>query len=154
MRPCVFFDLDSTLSDSRQRRHLIADNHEDTDWVAYSLAAGDDLPVPGTVAMARALAPTHDLYIVTGRSEEAWEVTLDWLARHDLDLFADVFMRGTSDRTSNAEHKVKVMREWMDVHEREISFLVEDWPKVADAVYAELGIPVVLVNPRYDEEPT
>ncbi len=83
MREAVIYDLDGTLCDTSSIEHLI--EGEERDFAAFHAASADCPPRDEVLAAARA---DHDagraVLVVTSR-EFIWrDLTLDWLARHDV----------------------------------------------------------------------
>jgi len=144
----VFFDLDSTLCNTSQRHHLI--NQEDkpsTDWVAFSMACGEDTPFPGAVRLAQLLYETgFRIVILTGRDEPARNLTVSWLLRHGVS-FDDLLMRVEGDDRHNPEYKADRIVEYCEQTGAIPELLVDDWPATSDAVSGVC--PVVVTNPMY-----
>jgi phosphoglycolate phosphatase-like HAD superfamily hydrolase len=152
----AFFDLDSTLADTRQRHHIIDEyvsRGEQVDWERYSMACEGDTPFPGTVRLTQVLhGAGYLVVIVTGRSVAAIQPTLRWLADHHV-KYTNLIMREYGDETPNEEFKVTRIKRWMAEHRVvEPMLVVEDWPIAARDMEAQ-GWPVLLVNPypEYDK---
>ncbi len=119
------------------------------------MACADDTPVEGTVALVRLLSGRSFnygedrlyQYGVSGRSEAARDLTLDWFTRHDVPL-DDLFLRPAGDHTPNSQYKVGVIRE-LRVSEVEVVLFVEDCAESAEYIRAETGVPVLLVQGDY-----
>jgi phosphoserine phosphatase len=158
VKDVVFFDLDSTLADTRQRQYLIDEAKEagkEVDWEAYSLLCADDVPFPGPVRLARMLRNSgYFIVIVSGRSESAMSQTVRWLYGYEVP-FDEVILRSNDNQSSNEEFKITAIRNWLDKHGEtwEIDkprLILEDWPPAARAMEAE-GWTVLLFNP-YPEQ--
>ncbi|MGB9013582.1 MAG: hypothetical protein WCB95_12130 [Aeromicrobium sp.] len=83
MREAVIYDLDGTLCDTSSIEHLI--EGEERDFAAFHAASAECSPRQEVLAAARS---DHDagraVLVVTSR-EFIWrDLTLDWLARHDV----------------------------------------------------------------------
>ena len=143
------FDLDSTIADTAHRQHLMPHRMPGSTWDDYAAACPDDAPVDGVVAVMRALWPTHQIHIVSGRSCSARQLTEDWLKRHAVPW--DVLhLRGPGDITGNALAKAGYLNKLRDSGLEPIVFF-EDWPKVAEIIRREAGVPVVLVSAGHGE---
>lgn len=118
------------------------------------MACVDDTPVEGTVALVRLLSglgqesenPVYQ-YGVSGRSDAARDVTLEWFARHDVQL-DNVYLRPAGDHTPNGRYKVGVIRQ-LRADGLDVVLFVEDWKETADYIHSETGVPVLVVQGDY-----
>lgn len=94
----VIFDLDGTLADGRHRLHLLPtkDYDKTESWTEFNLAAVDDLPFQDNIDLCNALGLHYKVVILTGRSDVARQITLDWLWHHNV-YFNELVMRSQSD---------------------------------------------------------
>jgi hypothetical protein len=145
----VFVDLDSTLSNSLQRHHLIDEDWDKTDWQAYALASRDDEVFVGVAQVVRMLFQAgHAIVIVSGRDVAARDITLAWLKANEIP-YDGISMRPVGDVRPNEELKVALMTEHLQRWGREAPTLVlDDWPPLV-AEMEKLGWPLLLVNPNY-----
>jgi hypothetical protein len=152
----VFFDLDSTLADTRQRWGLINEEDPDsTDWVAYAQACADDVPFAGPAALIRLLWKAgYRVVILTGRSGESEGVTRKWLMEHSIP-FDHLVMREKGNKyEANGPWKARKLKEFVKAHPRvKPVLMVDDWPDVKIHVEAA-GVPVLTFNPLYKFEET
>lgn len=112
----------------------------DSDWEEFYARIGMDMPFKETAALARALYPTHNIAIVTGRPEEYRGVTREQL--HNFDIkFDQLHMRPEHDFRSNGAHKQHVFEEFIRFNYENIAGAVEANATSA-ATYRNLGIPV------------
>jgi hypothetical protein len=148
MRPrtAVIFDLDSTTRDTRHRWHL-APVAPDTDWDPYALACADDLPIAGTITLARLLYPYHQVHFCSGSNEVSRGATLEWLCKHQVPHDA-LYQRPRWDHRPNLEVKVDYIR-YLRSMGIEPALFVEDHPDVKAAIEEQAGVPVLGVNPFY-----
>lgn len=144
-RYIVTFDLDSTLCDTRHRRHIIGPTEEETDWKAYAMACADDAPVESVLFLARTLAVLHDVWIISSRHSEARELTEAWLRKHHVD-YKGVLLQGADGPQDLQAHKVDAMREIERLTHNYVVLHVDDSPSVAEAMKAA-GVPTLLVSP-------
>lgn len=160
---CVISDLDSTLRNTKQRHHLAPKkgakaqgdgvlDHVHADWLDYAMACAEDVPMMGPIMVLRmARAHGHAIHIVSGCSEEARSLTEAWLYKHDVP-FDTLRMHSAHDVTNNAEYKIQHVHYLQERGFEPILFL-EDWPSVARQIERETGVPVLLVNPDYEDTP-
>jgi len=117
------------------------------------MACVDDTPVEGTVALARLLdmlsSPDVSFrqYGVSGRSEAARGLTLDWFDRYGVPLDG-LYLRPDGDHTPNGRYKVGVIRQLRDSGVDVVLF-VEDWKETADYIHEKTGVPVLVVQGDY-----
>lgn len=143
----VTFDLDSTLSDTSARHHLIPENTAGHDWTEYGLACGSDVPFKAACRLANIVAMSCDIAIVSGRARESEDLTLKWLEQQDIYpkfmLLDDVGWTET-----HAAYKVRRLRELLD-RGWDVMLHIDDQKDVRVAVEKELDIPTLIVTPDY-----
>lgn len=108
-REAALFDLDGTLCDTSSIEHLT--RGPDRDYRAFHAASADCPPV-GSVRAALEDARDRGLAIVlwTGR-EFVWrDLTLDWLARHEI-AFDGLYMRLAADYRPATVVKTELLRD-------------------------------------------
>lgn len=149
LKTVVVFDKDSCLADTRHRWHLVPKDGP-ADWEAYSLACGDDTPLPGTVTLARLLYPAHLVHVCSGSNDSSREVTLRWMDLHRIP-YDEVYQRPAGDRRPNWQLKAEYVRRLQSLG-LEVVLFVEDHPEVGPRIEAETGVPVLGVNPFYPED--
>jgi hypothetical protein len=95
MKPCYLFDIDGTLADCSHRiGHITGDKK---DWRAFFAACDGDNPIQHIVGLCQTLSDAdQEIVYVSGRSDECRELTLEWLARHQLPD-APLYMRKAGD---------------------------------------------------------
>lgn len=77
----VVFDLDGTLCDISHRLHFI--QGEEKDWDAFYAACVDDKPKTEIIETMIALCEgNHRVEVWTGRSDQVWPQTVQWLNDH------------------------------------------------------------------------
>ena len=83
MDEAVIYDLDGTLCDTSGIQHLI--EGEDRDFPAFHAASADCPPRADVLAAARADHEAGRAVLVVTSREFIWrDLTLDWLAGHDV----------------------------------------------------------------------
>lgn len=101
MKPCYIFDLDGTLADLSHRLHHIQKTPKDwRSFFAYDEVMKDTL-IPHIRDLYDIIrydeARKNHTLIVSGRSDECWEATADWLDGHSI-YFDKLYMRTAGDR--------------------------------------------------------
>ncbi len=147
----VLVDLDSTLSDTRPRRHLAPTVDPTKTWTDFSLGAGDDRPIPGPIRLVQMLDHAgYDIHIVTGRHTTARTLTEDWLTNHYVP-YHRLRMRTDADPTDSGHIKLAYVSE-LRARQYRIVLALEDNVDIANAL-EDRGVPVLCCNPRYGSRP-
>lgn len=142
----VCWDLDSSVRSTVHRRHLLPQIRAgQATWDDYSLLAADDTPIAGSVALMRLLEDEFWNIAVSGASDAAMDLTVDWAAKHNVPL-DDFILRPAGDKTDNGVFKVSVIRRLQEAGLNVLLF-VEDWEPAARKIAEETGIPVLGINP-------
>lgn len=131
----VVFDLDGTLALIDHRRHLVEGDSKD--WGAFYRACVDDEPNLPVIDLFHRYREDRrlQLWIVSGRSDEVHEQTVDWLVKHEIRPHA-LLMRKEGDYTPDDELK----RQWILPHLSQVVLAVDDRDKVV-RMWRGLGIP-------------
>lgn len=152
MIEAVAFDLDSTIANTLHRQWMVKEIQTkpkfpgQKTWDDYSMACADDTPIEGTVAMMR-LISSFPIFIITGRSAAARDLTRAWLRMHQVP-FDGLLMRPAGDRTPNGRYKVEVLRR-LQREGYDVKLFVEDFPDAAEYITEHTGVPCLLVNANY-----
>lgn len=149
MSKVIIVDLDGTLSCGKHRLHLLPAPELRGDckaWDEFNLAAGADAPILPTIRVVRSLITTHKIIIVTGRSEVAHSITVDWLKQHRVP-YHELIMRGKEDHRKDIDYKQSVL-EQIGIDNIECAF--DDLEHVAKH-FRSLGVVTYLVT-HYDED--
>ncbi len=145
----VFFDLDSTVADTRQRRALAPTVNPDSTWDLYSQACIKDAPMMGTILVLRAFAALgHSVHGVSGRSFSAFDDTVEWLGIHNVP-YDSLRLKRDGDIEDNAQYKYAYVLDMKSKGWIPHLFL-EDWPPVAKLL--SVLVPVLTVNPLYTDD--
>ncbi len=138
----VLADLDSTIADTRHRRHLCPTVDTSKTWTDYALGCADDTPITGPIALLRTFAAFgDDIHIVSHRDPAARDLTAAWLDRHHIPYSA----------LNLGVHKVTYVMH-LRAAGHDIRLAIDDDPDIA-AAYESVDLPVVCVNPRYSHRP-
>ena len=112
-RNICIFDLDGTLSNGNHRLHLLPkkDLHLTESWTSFNMAAGGDAPITDTIRVMEAMrAAGFIVIILTGRSDEAREITEKWLVQNCASHYDLLIMRSASDNRKDTVIKEEVLR--------------------------------------------
>lgn len=147
----VLWDLDSSLCDTRQRWWMIPEikAHKKT-WDDYSMACVHDLPIPGTVALLRQMTYVNRHIALSARADCALDNTWRWLSTNDVPLDG-VILRPTGSRVNPGIWKVGKIRRLKRAG-FDIVLVVEDNQVNAERIMEKTGVPVLGVNPFYNED--
>ena len=137
------FDLDGTLANTAHRDHLRPESNGNGDeWVPYSMqCAGDSVIVPVRELILG--GAWNVIWIVTGRTELARELTEAWLHSHFID-YDELIMRADGDHRNNVTLKLEAL-DRIEALGYEVTLWVDDYPRVIEAM-AERGIPTMLYS--------
>lgn len=110
-RGVVIFDYDGTLSDGTHRLHLLPtkDLHLTESWSEFNRAAADDAPITDTIQVMNAMwLAGFTVIILTGRSDEVEQESIEWLDRHHA-RYDYMIMRRASDNRKDTVIKQEVL---------------------------------------------
>jgi hypothetical protein len=151
--PVVVVDLDSTLADTRGRRHLAPTGtarHTLAGWEPYSLACWDDVPISGMVKLVRLLHGPYVVFLLSARNDVAERETRQWLLAHGVP-YDRLRLRGRDEQLGDtpSEWKIKILQSWQD-EGWDLALNIDDWAETCSAVTGALGIPSVTPMPPGD----
>ena len=81
--PAVVFDVDGVLADASARQHLLERRGRDR-WKDFFAAAGEDVLIEEVARLTELIDPRLALVVLTARPTTIRDLTLEWLARHQL----------------------------------------------------------------------
>lgn len=142
MTDAVIADLDGTLVDVSSIRHLV--EGEERDFYAFHAASKDCPPRPEVVDAVRAAHAAGRAVLVVTSREFIWrDLTLDWLAQHDVP-YDQLVMRIVGDY--RPDHVVKA--EMLDTLEADGFAVLEAWEDSDDIVelFRSRGVTVHVVD--------
>jgi len=126
----VIFDLDGTLCDISHRLPLI--KREKPDWPAFFAACDMDAPKHEIIQLFKALNNAgHPIILVSGRSDESYDKTFEWLFRWGLTP-TKIVMRKHGDHTPDDKLKRSWLHDGTLPPKEEILFCVDDRQRVVD----------------------
>ena len=139
-RPAVIVDVDDTLCDVSEIRHLYA---EPDDFRAFTVASRNCLPRQEVLDWCH--QQFHEggyALLVTGRSDEFRDITVEWLDEHLSVPYAGLWMRTKGDYGSNASVKREIHAELTRAFA--IRAAIDDDPLIVE-MWTALGIISTLV---------
>lgn len=145
----VIFDLDGTIALNDHRQHFL--KQEPPNWDEFFLASKNDKPNEPVITMMLALATMFQhgrypdealIYIFSGRSDIAEDITREWLSRYGVP-YDSLKMRKDGDYTPDDQLK----KQWLNkLGVENILFCVDDRQKVVD-MWRNQGLTVFQVAP-------
>lgn len=109
-KDCIIVDLDGTIADCDHRKHFIEGNKKNWEAFLDPVNIFND-PLIETIAnVVRIFSQHYGIVYCSGRSAAAYEITVDWLKKHDLwkDPVA-LYMRKKGDKRPDHEIKVELL---------------------------------------------
>lgn len=155
VKPWAMFDLDETLTYKRQGKtdalptaFSRGENPTIRDWSPWQKHLRDDVPEPEQVANFHELSKTHNVGILTARSERARPTTEKWLKRNNLtpDMLMMRPLAKNMENMSSGPYKDAMMSKHLP--KANVTHFFDDSPGVVAAM-KERGIPsVTQVEPK------
>lgn len=149
----IIWDLDSTLCDTRHRRHLMPEKHlwgtDEASWDEYSRGCAGDAAIPGALALYRLLEPRYTMTILSARAglPEVYRATHTWLKDHGIRRYRSLILRPANSPASISPTEWKRERvQYMLDQGTKIHLAIDDHPGSA-VMFADLGIPTLVVTP-------
>ena len=129
----IVFDLDGTLAGITHRLHFIKDGNHD--WDGFFAACVDDAPIPEMIALFQQLRRGKEigynsLVIVSGRSDQVYDQTVDWLHKHNI-MPDRLHMRREGDHRPDYKVKEEIFH-MMVSQGHEILLAFDDRQQVVD----------------------
>ena len=144
----VVVDIDGVLADTAHRQHHVerrAGRAPGRDgWRRFFAAAGDDPVVPAARSLLASLADDVTVVLLSARPAWIFDLTVDWLDRHDVRWHLLV-LRGDGPVGPAAAFKRDVVQSLMGAGFR-VEAALDDDPTVVDA-YRAAGVAVLGVTP-------
>jgi len=110
------FDIDGTIADLSHRLHYIKE--KPAKWKEFFANCGADTPILDVIQLMRYIvnhAQDRKIMLVSGRSDECEEETINWLYKYDVP-FTSLYMRRAGDHREDSVVKAELLQE-----------LIEDW---------------------------
>lgn len=133
----IIFDLDGTLANTEECRHLLEGDTKR--WDEFYLAATQVNSVAAVVKTAQAFrAMGYEIIIASGRSDAVRHETKLWLAKHDVP-YDMLIMRRHKDHTPDDQLK----KSWVDsgmIPKEQVLCVFEDRDRMV-AMWRGIGLP-------------
>ena len=143
IRPLYIFDLDGTLALIEHRRHFVEGGRKD--WPAFFAACTDDRPNRPVISTLHAIqSGGAEVWIWSGRSDEVWEVTQDWL--HGESLPPTHRMRRAGDHQPDDKLKAGWLAEMSSWDRARLVATFDDRDRVVK-MWRDNGVPCFQVAP-------
>ena len=106
-RNCFIFDLDGTICDVRHRRQYVATKPRN--WDAWNAGLANDKPHKAVQMVYQALRSSYetDLIIVSGRSDDYMNQTVNWLTDNEI-FYDEIYMRKYKDHRDDSVVKGEI----------------------------------------------
>jgi 2-hydroxy-3-keto-5-methylthiopentenyl-1-phosphate phosphatase len=131
-KPCVICDIDGTIAEIGDRGPFHWDKVD------------GDKPIEVIINLLRLLAPVYEIILVSGRSDESMELTLEWLKKHDVP-FSSVLMRKAKDFRKDAIVKQELYEAHIEPY-YDVQFVLEDRNQAVE-MWRSLGLTCLQVAP-------
>lgn len=142
----TIFDIDGTLADVRPFRHLVVGPGRDLN--AFHEASAAAQPNHQVVEALRSVRRNGDLAVVLTAREGRWApMTLDWLARHDIEY--DGFGH-RQHKDFRPDHVVKAEMLAALARHHDVTGAFDDRPSVV-RLWHSCSIPVTIVGGWFDD---
>ena len=146
MTPLYIFDLDGTLADLTHRRRFVDGSVGKKDWPSFFRECVNDTPImPVIRTMRRLQAADAECWIVSGRSDEVRDATVDWLCKHDC-APTKLLMRKSGDYTPDDALKESWLLSWSEDDRARIVGVFDDRDRVV-AMWRRHGLQCFQVAP-------
>lgn len=148
-RPIVIVDIDGTLVNNAQRRHLVPkdDLRNPHAWTPFNMACKDDAPIMQNIITVKALIDGGFLAIfVSSRGQVAKQATADQLVSIGL-VPVPLVLRPMDEPRKPSEWKAAVLDDIEAYYGYKITAAIDDDPTVCQMM-RERGIAVVQVSTR------
>ena len=142
--PTVVFDMDGVLSDAGPRQVLL--ERPKRDWKAFFNAAGEDPLIEEVARLLELLDPALRVVLLTARPMTIQDITVGWLAHHDLrwDL---LIMRPARDYGASSDFKRAALGD-LAAHGFDVQLGFEDDRRNVDMFRSE-SIPCIYFHSGY-----
>jgi hypothetical protein len=131
-QPCVICDIDGTIAKMGDRGPFHWDR------------VGQDQPIAVIINLLRLLAPVYPIILVSGRSDESLQLTLAWLAEHEVPYSA-IYLRQANDFRKDAIIKQELYATHIEPY-YDVQFVLEDRNQTVE-MWRSLGLVCLQVAP-------
>ena len=143
------FDIDGVLADASHRQDVLFSGRGGRkNWKAFFEAAGDDAVIEEVARLTELIAPELCVVLLTARPTSIQDVTLTWLAQHDL-RWDILVMRPEGDFRSSPDAKRLAVHELRQAG-FDLRLAFDDDRRNVDMFHDE-GIPCIYIHSGYYE---
>lgn len=141
----VLCDVDGTLADNSHRQHWVRSKPKN--WAAFNATMEQDKPISATIHTLKALkAAGFKIIIVTARTDDLKQITVDWLAEHDI-IYDVMYMRKDKDYRDDSIVKSELLDQILAEQPAWYpEFVLDDRDRVVQ-MWRSRGIPCFQVAP-------
>lgn len=136
-------DLDGTLANTQNRRHLDPLKNSSSSWSQYAQACLTDMPITTTLELVKLYYPDYLIFLISGRDDSSYDQTQAWLRLYGVS-YDRLTLRAQGDERSNVDIKtayaLSVIQEGFNP-----VVLIDDLQDVCEAV-AAVGVPTLQVR--------
>lgn len=119
MKSAILIDLDGCLVDNDARfkkwvleQQLKGIEYNDYAWADFFEKSIDDLPNDWCLQIINRMYLSYDVIFLTGRSDDAQEVTIRWLKKYlPMDMSFHLFMRKSKDERKDSVIKNEILND-------------------------------------------
>ena len=131
------FDLDGTITVSKHRQHFVESSPKD--WKSFNKAAEFDTPNHSVISVMNDLYHCgKNILILTGRSIEYREMTLNWLYKNDVP-YNTIIMRPLNDNSPDTEYKKRMYESFSEEQKKKLICCFEDRSRVV-VMWRNIGV--------------
>lgn len=138
----VIFDVDGTLADNSHRQVWV--RVKPYNWKAYNANMHLDKPIENIVNLTNILKEHYTVIVVTARSEDEREVTLEWLKNHGVH-YEEIYFRAAKDYRDDTIVKSEILDKIVEAGHKPV-MVFDDRNKVVN-MWRERGIQCLQVAP-------
>lgn len=124
----IIVDIDGTLSNSDHRQHFM--QQKPKDWAAFYAGLSNDEPNQWCTDLMARYDETMSIILVTGRPNDFFQPTVDWLHKHYINWHA-LFMRNSGDFRADYIVKEEIYKTLIEP-KYDVLFCVDDRQQVVD----------------------
>lgn len=131
MKKLIICDIDGTLANCDHRLHFW--NKSPKDWKNFKSHAKDDLLIAEVEYVIKAISSCSDSHVVmvTGRSDDMYELTYQWLKTHGFE-FEKLYMRKENDFRPDTVVKSELIDQVEEEYGIKAFMAFEDRPRVCE----------------------
>lgn len=138
----VIFDVDGTIANNDHRRVWV--QNKPKNWKAYNATMADDQPIDNIIHLTQILCIHYHVLIVTARSDDYKQTTVDWLEKHMVPHTA-IYFRKEKDYRDDTVVKSEILDKILEEGYNPV-MVFDDRTKVVN-MWRERGLQCLQVAP-------